>query len=293
MRADLVRRVVVAVCAVLAVVGAFVGSGAAGGTPIQDAAGGALSADATLLAPAGPAFSIWSVIYLGLLGYAVWQLLPAQSRDGESARRQRTLGYPVAATLLLNAAWILSVQAGLLALSAVVIVVLLVALLVTFVLVVRTRRRGQGIVESVLIDGTVGLYLGWVCVATAANITALLTADGFDGWGIAADAWGVTIVVVAGLAGLALAVFGVGRLAPTASLAWGLVWVAVSRTTGETLSAPVATAAVITATALVVATVIIRLVAVGRERSAHGLATAATENATADGSRPGATPRAR
>ena len=275
MKSDLVRRVVVAVCAVLAVVGAFVGSGAAGGTPIQEAAGGALSADATLLAPAGPAFSIWSVIYLGLLGYAVWQLLPAQSREGDSALRQRTLGYPVAATLLLNAAWILSVQAGLLALSAVVIVVLLVALLVTFVLVVRTRRRGQGVVESVLVDGTVGLYLGWVCVATAANITALLTADGFDGWSLAPDAWGVTIVVVAGLAGLALAVFGAGRLAPTASLAWGLVWVAVSRTTGELVSAPVATAAVVTATALVVATAIIRLVAVSRERSALGLASSA------------------
>jgi len=76
---DIVRQITVAASAAFALIGAFVGSGAAGGTPIQDAAGGALAADATLIAPATPAFSVWSVIYLGLIVYAVWQLLPGQS----------------------------------------------------------------------------------------------------------------------------------------------------------------------------------------------------------------------
>ncbi|WP_366518595.1 tryptophan-rich sensory protein [Herbiconiux sp.] len=253
---DRIRQSVVAVSAVLAIVGSFIGSGAAGGTPIQDAAGGALSADSTQLAPAGPAFSIWSVIYLGLIAYAIWQFLPRQT----SSPRQRALGYPIAATLLLNAAWILSVQAGLLALSVVVIVVLLAALLFTFVRVVRTRRDGQGVVESIVVDGTVGLYLGWVSVATAANITAALTAAGFDGFGAAPEVWGVAIVVVTAALGIALAAWDRGRLAPTASLAWGLAWVAVSRLTGELLSPPVAVAAVIAASALVVATVVLRIV---------------------------------
>ncbi|MFB2554513.1 tryptophan-rich sensory protein [Herbiconiux liangxiaofengii] len=258
-RADRVRQAVVAVSAVIAVVGSFIGSGAVVGTPIQEAAGGTLSADSTLIAPAGPAFSIWSVIYIGLIAYAIWQLLPKQAaRD-----RNRHLGYPVAVTLVLNAAWILSVQAGLLWLSCIVIVALLVALLVAFVLVLRTRATDQGIVESIVLDGTVGLYLGWVSIATAANLTAGLQTAGFTGFGWAPDAWGTVIVIVAGLAGLALAVYGRGRLAPTASLAWGLAWVAVSRTTGELISAPVATAATIVAAALVVATVILRL-ATGR-----------------------------
>jgi hypothetical protein len=255
LRTDRIRQVVVAAGAVVAVIGAFIGSGAAGGTPIQNAADGALSADATLIAPAGPAFSIWSVIYAGLLAYAVWQFLPRQA----ASPRQRRLGYPIAVTLLLNAAWILSVQAGLLAVSAVVILLLLAALLVTFVLAVRTRRRGQSWVQSVVVDSTVGLYLGWVCVATAANLTSALMVAGFDGFGWAPDAWGCAVVIVAGLAGLALAVYGGGRLAPTAALAWGLAWVAVSRTTGELVSPPVASVAIGVATALVVATVVIRV----------------------------------
>ncbi|MCS5732284.1 tryptophan-rich sensory protein [Herbiconiux daphne] len=225
---DRVRQVVVAASAVIAVVGAFVGSGAAGGTPIQDAAGGALGADSTLIAPAGPAFSIWSVIYAGLLAYAVWQFLPKQT----ARARQRALGYPVAVTLLLNAAWILSVQ-------------------------------------SIVLDGTVGLYLGWVCVATAANLTAGLMVAGFDGFSWPPDGWGIAVVVVAGLAGIGLAAYGRGRLAPALSLAWGLAWLAVSRTTGELVSAPVASTAVATAAAVLVATVVIRIAAVAAARKAR------------------------
>src|SRR6478735_7160049 len=130
---DRVRQSAVIAGAVVAVIGAVVGSGAVGGTPIPQVAGGALSADATLLAPAGPAFAIWSVIYLGLVLYAVWQALPSQA----ARERHRVLGWWVLASLLLNAAWILSVQAGLLGLSVVLIVALLVELIATFVLLRR------------------------------------------------------------------------------------------------------------------------------------------------------------
>ena len=74
-----------AVAVVVAIGLAFIGSGALGGTAVSDAAGGALLADATPLAPASTAFSIWSVIYVGLAVYAVYQLLPAQ-RDSKGTR---------------------------------------------------------------------------------------------------------------------------------------------------------------------------------------------------------------
>lgn len=250
---DRVRQVVVLLSAILAVVGAFVGSGAAGGTAIQDAAGGALSADATLIAPAGPAFSIWSVIYAGLIAAAIWQLLPSQA----ARARQRQVGYWVAASLLLNAAWILSVQFGSLGLSAAAIVLLLVVLIVAFVLLRRGRPENR--IEAVVLDGTVGLYLGWVTIATAANLTAWLVVVGFRGFGLPADAWGVIVIGVAALVGILLSLWDGGRLAPAASLAWGLAWVGVSRSTGELLSMPTAIAA-FTASAVVVAvTVVVRL----------------------------------
>lgn len=250
---DSLRRTVVAASAVIAIVGSFIGSGAAGGTPIQNASGGALSADATPIAPGGPAFGIWTVIYLGLIAYAIWQFLPAQKTDA----RQRRLGYPVAASLLLNAAWILSVQLDLLWLSVPVIVLLLAVLVQAFRITRESRPRS--LVETIVVDGTIGLYLGWVCVATAANVTAVLVAAGFDGFGIDRDVWAVGVIAVAGLAGVMLAIRGRGRLAPAVSLCWGLAWVAVARLTGEPHSTPTAIAAIVAVVVVAAVTVLLRV----------------------------------
>jgi len=250
---DTLRQAVVLVSAIIAVVGAFIGSGAAGGTPIQNAAGGALAADATPIAPGGPAFAIWTPIYVGLLAYAVWQSLPKQRTD----ERQRRLGYPIAASLILNATWILSIQFGFLAASVPIIAALLVVLVWAFRITLDTRSKN--VVETIVADGTVGLYLGWVCVATAANIAALLVAAGFRGFGLGADAWAVLIVSVAGLVGVLVAIRGKGRLAPAVSLSWGLAWVAVARLTGDLLSAPAAIAAIVAVAAVIVVTITLRI----------------------------------
>lgn len=263
--ADTVRQWIVFASLVIAIVGSAIGSGAFGGTPIQEAAGGALRADATLIAPAVPAFSIWGVIYLGLAALAIWQLLPAQKADP----RQRRMGYLIAASLILNAAWILSIQAGLLAVSVVVIAALLFVLAWLFKRCVATTAKNW--IDAVLVDGVLGLYLGWVTIAAAANITAFVVAIGFDGWGIDPDVWAVAIVVVAGLIGVALAISGGGRFGATLSLGWGLAWLATARLTGEPHSVPTGIAAIVAVVVIVVATVVWRIrVNPSKHGASHG-----------------------
>jgi len=249
---DSLRQVVVVASAVLGLVGAFIGSGAAGGTPMPEVSGGALAADATLIAPGGPAFAIWTPIYAGLMAYAVWQLLPTQRTDA----RQRSLGYPIALSLLLNAAWILSVQFDLLALSVPIIAALLAVLV--WVLRILRDTRPKNRVEAGLVDVTMGLYLGWVCVATAANVAAVLVATGFTGPGVSPDMWGVAVIAVAGLVGVFLAVYDRGRFAPSIALCWGLGWVASARLTGDLLSTPTAIAAIVAVVGVVAVTAVAR-----------------------------------
>ena len=236
----------------------MIGVGVFGGPPITEAAGGALNADATYLAPAAGAFSIWSVIYVGLGAYTVWQWLPSQ----RTSERQRSLGWLVSASLILNAAWILSAQAGWVSFSVLVIVVLLAVLAACFVRYARTPAAGWR--EAVAVDGTLGLYLGWVAVATCANVAAALTAAGFDGFGLAPEAWSILVLAVVAVIGVALAAYGRGRLAPAAALAWGLSWIAVSRLNGELASTGTAVAAATAAGVIVLATVIYRFT--GRRR---------------------------
>ena len=199
--------IVTLVAVLAAIVLSFFGSGALGGTPVSEAAGGALSADATPFAPDGPAFSIWSVIYVGLVAYAVYQLLPAQ----RASVRHAELRPWTALSALLNAAWIGVVQAGSVWGSAVVIVILLVVLVRIIMILRKTRYTTR--TDALLTDGTFGLYLGWVCVATTANIAALIATTGLDkftGWEWAAV--GVLAVVV--VIGLGVAVYTRGRIAP-------------------------------------------------------------------------------
>jgi hypothetical protein len=245
---DRLRQIAVVVSAIFAIVGAFIGSGAAGGIPVAEASGGALSADATPVAPAGPAFAIWSVIYAGLVGYAIWQLLPAQAR----AERHRRLGYPIALSLILNAAWILSVQFDLLWASVPVIVLLLVVLIWAFRLTLASRP--SNLVDATVTDGTVGLYLGWVTIATVANAAAVLSAIGFTRFGPSPDLWGVLLIALAGVIGVGLALYGRGRLAPSAALCWGIAWVAVGRLTGELVSVPTAITAIVIVAAVLLVT---------------------------------------
>ena len=204
---------------------AVIGSGALGGTAVAEAAGGALSADATPLAPAGTAFSIWSVIYAGLAAYALWQLTPT----ARASERQRVLRPWAILSAFLNAGWLFTVQFDALWLSVIVIVALLAVLI--RIMYILGRPRTGGVIELILTDGTFGLYFGWVLAAAFANTWATFADAGVTAFetvpvGI------VGLVVAAAVAALAAFLDG-GRIAPALATAWGLAWIAVARTEGE------------------------------------------------------------
>lgn len=247
-KSDRVRRAVVLLTVAGSLVAAVIGSGLLGGTSIADAAGGAFAADATVLSPAGFAFSIWSVIYLGLLAYAIWQAVPAQA----AKPRHRAVGYGVAASALLNAVWIVCVLAWRIAESFVIIVLLLCVLLVTFVRACRSPQR-RTVAELVLIDGVIGLYLGWVTVAAAANLAAWLADIGISAWSEAPGVPGALTLIAAGLVALFTAWRG-GRWAPAVATAWGLVWIAVGRWAEEPAAPVVASTAIVLAVLVVLLT---------------------------------------
>ncbi|MDN5901485.1 MAG: tryptophan-rich sensory protein, partial [Brachybacterium sp.] len=236
------RRVAVTASFLLAMIGTAIGVGAFGGAPIDEAAGGLLAADATHLAPASSAFTIWSVIYVGLGAYTLWQWW-----DRRDARR---IAPHVIASLLLNAAWILTIQAGWVALSVVVIVLLLAVLADLFRRLVA--EPPGGLLERIVVDGTFGLYLGWVSVATCANIAAVLKGAGFSGFGVP-SLLAVVVLAVVAVIGVGLTLAGRRPIAAPLAMVWGLAWIAVGRATDEPHAPAVAIAAVVVAALIALA----------------------------------------
>ena len=217
-RSDRLRQAWVSGAYVIGIVGVLFGVGVLG-TRVEESPGGDLSDDATLLAPHGPAFSIWSLIYLLLTAYVIYQWLPGQT----SSDRQRRIGWLAGWTLLLNAAWLLVTQAGWIWVSVLVIVALAVVL--ATVMFRLHIDDSSGLAETLVVDVTFGLYLGWVLAATGANIGAALSSSdlGPGRW----TAIGL-IVSVAIVGGALLRLFG-GRISIAAALAWGLFWIAYGR----------------------------------------------------------------
>ena len=245
-RTDRTRQITVTAAQVFCLLGTLVGTGVVGDR-VQESSGGALADDATRLAPAGPAFSIWSVIYLGLAAYTIWQWLPAQT----ARERQRRVGWLAAASMVLNATWLLVTQQDWIWASVGVIGVL--ALTLGVMLRRLTLVPAESILERVVLDGTFGLYLGWVSVATCANVTAALVDSGVDPGPVVSDLVAVAVLaLVAGLGVLFARRLG-GRYAVAAAMAWGLGWITVGRLTDEPTSLVTGVAAAVTAFVVVVA----------------------------------------
>ncbi len=246
---DIARQSVIIAAATFMLIAASVGSGAFGGTSVNELQDGALSAQGSYLAPAGPAFSIWSLIYLGLIAYTIWQALPAQRAD----ERQRLVGGWIAASMILNGLWLVTAQFWILPMTVVVIALLLATLARIIVLLNRIRPRGWA--ERIVVDGANGLHFGWVTIATVANTAAWLTQIAPESWGAQAEVWAVAVLAVVLVIGVTSALL-TRRIAPSLATAWGLAWLAVGRLTDEPQSTIVGIAGIVVAVALVIAGVV-------------------------------------
>ncbi len=180
-----------------------------------------------LFVPAGVTFGIWGLIYLLLAG-KMWLLL-------ESAIRGRQVPSPLAiwilaVNFLLNAAWIFAWHWRLLPLS----VLLTLGILGSLIAIGELHRRADpevfaDPVRRFLWKQPVQVYLGWMCVATVANITVLLVHRGFDGGGLDPRIWTVLVIAVATGLGVALIVRR-GTMSPALVIIWALLGIILKRT---------------------------------------------------------------
>jgi hypothetical protein len=106
--------------------------------------------------------------------------------------------------------------------------------------------------ERVVLDTTFGLYLGWVAVATCANITAALVESGVRAPDGLAQAVAVAVLVVVAGVGLLIA-RSLASLPVAAAMAWGLAWIAVGRLADQPASAATGLAALTAAAVILVA----------------------------------------
>jgi len=150
--------------------------------------------------PAGYVFAIWGIIYIGWITFAVHQFLP---RHKESPRLRR-LGWLFALSGLFNAAWLFCWHYNIFGPSVLVMLTLL-ALLIASYLKLNVGKEKVSNAEKWSVDIPFSVYLGWISVATIANVTDWLYSVNWNGFGLAPQVWAVVMLVVASVVGLLMA----------------------------------------------------------------------------------------
>jgi benzodiazapine receptor len=177
----------------------------------------------THITPAGYAFSIWSLIYFGMIVFSIYQALPSQTERFRALRRIYIV------SCVANCAWLYFWSRELMLVCLAVIVVLLVSLAIINVRLRETETTG----EFWLAKAPFGLYFGWVTAATIINATIALVYLGLNASDSVSGILAAALILVAA----ALAVFVRWKLKnylyPLA-LAWAVTAIAVNQS-GKTV----------------------------------------------------------
>jgi benzodiazapine receptor len=171
--------------------------------------------------PAGYVFAIWGLIYLALIAYSIYQVLPSQRENP----RLRRIGYLYVLSCVANVAWLFLWHYEVFVLTIVAMVALLL-LLIAIYLRLGTGRTRVSTAETWLVRVPFSIYLGWITVATVANATSLLDYLNWTGWGLSPEAWAVIMLVAAAVIASAVSITR-GDVAYVLVIVWAFVGIAV------------------------------------------------------------------
>ena len=177
----------------------------------------------TMITPAGYGFAIWSLIYLGMIAFSIYQLLPANAARFCGIRSLYIM------SSALNCAWIYFFHQEQIAICFAIII----GLLVTLLLINVKLRQSDSAPEAGLVKAPFGVYFGWVTAASLVNFAMLLVYLKVQLPTSAATGLGVGLILFAAAMGVLVRIKLTNYFYPLA-IAWALTAIAVKQS-GQTL----------------------------------------------------------
>jgi len=183
-----------------------------------------------LFVPAGYVFSIWGLIYLALIGFAIYIITPKGRQD---AKVDAIAWWFVAANLF-NTAWILLWHYLQFTLTLIPIFGLLISLSAIY-LILGIGSAKRKLVQKLVVELPFSIYLGWATVAVVANVSQALYFNGWRGGPLSEPLWAFIMLLVASLLGV-LMIFLRKEVAYPLVLTWAFVGIWIKQS-GEPLVA--------------------------------------------------------
>lgn len=152
-----------------------------------------------LFTPAGYAFSIWGLIYLGLLGFVIYygRSLFINEADQDDKTIEQ-IGWWFVISCVANSLWVIAWPFDYTLLSVLLMLVLFISLL-RIVVLTKMELYDAPLKRILFLWWPFCIYAGWVSVALIANIAAYLTKIGWNGFGLSETFWAITMIMVASI----------------------------------------------------------------------------------------------
>ncbi len=154
----------------------------------------------SLFVPANYAFSIWGVIYLAILFYCIYQLLPSQREKSFYDK----LNVPLMLSMALGVVWGIVFRESMITLSMIAIFFSFLTAYICLIRVHKSYRNGEHNFWMVL---PFSMYAGWLTAATFASLSLWLVYLGWHGGTIGDVYWTVMLITAASLVGFAISFY--------------------------------------------------------------------------------------
>jgi hypothetical protein len=190
------RLLTLSILNLIGFLGTVVVNGLANALPLNNKTTGELSDKyPNLFVPAGLTFSIWGVIYILLAIFVIYGLIVTIKNNSQKTAFIENIGILFFVSSLANIGWIFAWHYEILPLSLVIMLVILGSL-ITIYLRLRIGKSDSTLSERYLVQLPFSVYLGWITIATIANVTAVLVDINWNTFGLGEQFWAVAVIIV-------------------------------------------------------------------------------------------------
>jgi hypothetical protein len=211
------------------------------------------NANSTLITPAGYVFAIWGVIYILLGIFVVYQALPSQ----KGKEYLDKISWLFILSSIVNIAWLFAWQYEYLSLSVLLIFALLATLIAIYVRLGIGKSNAISR-EKLAVHLPFSVYIGWITVASIADVAATLVSYNWNGFGISPSTWAILVVAVALL--ITMLMLATRKdIAYALVIIWALVGIGVNHNGNQTVVTLTEVASALVAIALVATVLVSRV----------------------------------
>ncbi|MEP7258523.1 MAG: hypothetical protein ABI687_09045 [Flavitalea sp.] len=152
----------------------------------------------SLFTPAGITFAIWGVIYTGLIAFSIYHIRMAYTKNEQHPANRDTsrIGALFIINNLVTTAWLIGWTNEQLLLCVILILIQLFTL-IRIHLRLKIHNAHSSAISKIFTQFPLSVYLGWISIATIANISSWLNAIKWNAWNVTSINWTLTMIAIA------------------------------------------------------------------------------------------------